>query len=174
MSATLDNTIKQREMESPPASDDGQSTTTVLCSKEPIESESGTESGSESESGSEVIEEGTTGIKVASLSLAPMNELMATVNEHLRDCSYCKGSKLVLKEDRHIGLATNYVLACESCDRKDRALQQKIYHLRRRREDCKDYKKRRKVSKEVNRNEMNLQRRREQRALRYISSPVSK
>ena len=160
-------------MESPPTSDDGLPTATVLGSTEPSESESGTESESieSSESGSE---DETSGNKVASLTLAPMKDLMESVNEHLKDCTYCKGSKLILKEDRRIGLASNYVLSCASCNREDRALQQKIYHLRRRRENCLDYKKRRHVSKELNRNERSLKRRREQRALRYISSPMSK
>ena len=168
-------------MESPPPSDDGVTTATVLGSTEPSESESGTESElvESSESGSEESSESgsedkTSGNKVASLSLAPMKELMATVNQHLKDCRYCKGSKLILKEDRRIGLASNYVLACETCNREDRALQQKIYHLCRRRENCLDYKKRRQVSKELNRNKRSLIRRREQRAIRYVSSPISK
>ena len=61
------------------------------------------------------------------LSLAPMDDLVRTVNENLKDCRFCKGSCLELKMDRQIGLAANYRLVCKSCDTKDASLRQHIY-----------------------------------------------
>ena len=60
------------------------------------------------------------------LCLASIDNLMRTVNKHLKYCTFSKGSRLQLKVDRRIGLDSNYKLVCKSCDTKDRALLQNI------------------------------------------------
>lgn len=54
----------------------------------------------------------------AGISLAPMDQLVASVNKHLRNCEYCVGSSLVLNFDRSIGFAYNYSIYCDSCKQK--------------------------------------------------------
>ena len=101
-----------------------------------------------------------------------MDVLVWTVNEHLNDCSFCKGSCLELKMDRQIGLAANYKLVCKSCDTKDALLRQHIYYLKRKFKDSTDPKMRRKLSQEVSRQKRKLKRRKKETSRRYITSPL--
>ena len=97
------------------------------------------------------------------LSLAPMDDLVRTVNEHLKDCRFCKGSSLELKMDRQIGLAANYKLVCESCDSKDASLRQHIYYLKRKFNDSTSPKMRHKLSQEVSRQKSKLKKSKKRR-----------
>ena len=103
-----------------------------------------------------------------------MENLISSVNEHLKDCKWCKGHKLVLKKDRRIGLAQNYKLSCASCEKEDLGLRQKIFYLRRVSDGVGCYQKRRKLMLEINRNVRKLKKRRTERAGRYITSPLKK
>ena len=61
------------------------------------------------------------------VSLTPMNNLLQTIIEKMKNCALCKNCPLDLKEDRQIGIASNYKLSCKSCYTKYMALCQKIY-----------------------------------------------
>ena len=93
------------------------------------------------------------------LCLAPMDNLMRTVNEHLKDCTFCKGSRLQLKIDWRIRFALNYKLAYKSCNIKDMVLLQNIYYLKLKFKDSQYLKERRKVSKEISQKRRMLRRR---------------
>ena len=82
-----------------------------------------------------------------SISLVPMDTLITSVNKRLIDCSWCKGMKLVLEEDICKRLTSNYISSYSSCDKHDVALWQKIYYLKHKRENCRDYIERRRVQR---------------------------
>ena len=164
INTTLNSTNKEREIESSPPSDNGRSTAAVLEVEEPSESSGLPRINNDNQTEKTPVKLG--------LSLAPMENLISSVNEHLKDCKWCKGHKLVLKKDRRIGLAQNYKLSCASCEKKDLGLRQKIFYLRRVADGVGCYQKRRKLMLEINRNVRKINKRRTERAGRYITSPL--
>ena len=89
--------------------------------------------------------------RVSGTDLVPMDNLLALVNNNLKDCEFCPGQSLELALDRRVGFATNWKLACKSCERVDRSHKNAWYHLQRQLHKCKDHKERRIVKKKLNR-----------------------
>ena len=48
--------------------------------------------------------------KTSGTDLVPMDNLVALVNDNLKDCKFCKGQSLELGLDRRVGFATNWKL----------------------------------------------------------------
>ena len=125
----IDYPVTNGEDKSPPAANNGLSTATVGSKGADKESVghpvvSGNGAGKESEGHPVVSGNGarkeSKGHPVSSgMDLAPMDRLIEKVNENLRDCPCCKGSKLVLEFDKRVGFASNYKLTCTSCKKKE-------------------------------------------------------
>ena len=90
------------------------------------------------------------------IDLAPLDNIVASVNGNLKDCQWCKGEPPVLELDRRIGFASNWKLSCRSCVRKDKKLDYNIQYLKRKLEDCSDHKERREVKLTINHNERDI------------------
>ena len=108
------------------------------------------------------------------MSLTPMENLISSVNEHLKYCEWCKGHTLVLEEDCYIGLALNYILSYVSCEYMDWGLIQKIFNLKRVSDSGSCYKQQQTFMLEINRIERKLKWQIDKRARQYISSPLKK
>ena len=69
--------------------------------------------------------------KASGTDLVPIDNLVTLVNNNLKDCEFCKGPSLTLELDRCVGFATNWKLACKSCDSVDRLHKNAWYYLQR-------------------------------------------
>ena len=83
------------------------------------------------------------------IDIAPMDNIVAAVNENLGECRRCKKSGLRLELDRRIGFASNWKLACASCDKIDLSHKNSLNHLKRYLEKCPTYIERRKVKQKI-------------------------
>ena len=153
---SIDYTVTNREDKSSPAANNGLATATVLKGAD-IESEGHPES------------EGHT--VTSGMDLAPMDRLIEKVNENLRDCPCCKGSKLVLEFDKRVGFASNYKLTCTSCKKKEDSLENTVNYLKRKVEMCKDFKTRRSVKRSLYKKRDSLRKQKKIRTDRRIASP---
>ena len=88
--------------------------------------------------------------KTSGTDLVPIDNLVTLVNNNLKDCEFCKGPSLALELDRRVGFATNWKLACKSCDSVDRLHKNAWYHLQRQLHKCKDHTERRVVKQKLN------------------------
>ena len=104
--ACIDCPVTNGEDMSPPAANNGLSTATVLNG----------------------LSTGTVG---SGMDLAPMDRVMEIVNENLRDCPCCKGSRLKSEHDKRVGFASNYKLTCTSCKKKEVSLENTVHYLKR-------------------------------------------
>ena len=110
--------------------------------------------------------------KASGTDLVPIDNLVALVNNNLKDCEFCKGPSLALELDRRAGFATNWKLACKSCDIVDRSHKNAWYHLQRQLHKCKDSKERRVVKKKLNRKKIVITNRKKIKKSRYITSSL--
>ena len=110
--------------------------------------------------------------KASGTDLVPIDNLVAVVNNNLKDCEFCKGPSLKLELDRRVGFATNWKLTCKSCDSVDQSHKNAWYHLQRQLHKCKDYKERRVVKQKLNRKKIVITNRKKMKKNRYITSPL--
>ena len=164
----IDYPVTNGENESSPAANGGVATATVGSKGADKESESvghpvGTGNGTGKGSEGQPVSSG--------MDLAPMDRVMEKVNENLRDCPCCKGSKLKLEHDKRVGFASNYKLTCTSCKRKEASLENTVNYLKRKVELCKDFKTRRSVKRALYKKKESLRKQKKIRTDRRIASP---
>ena len=164
----IDYPVTNGEDLSSPAANNGVATATVGSKGADKESESvghpvGTGDGTGKESEGRPVSSG--------MDLAPMDRLIEKVNENLRDCPCCKGSKLVLELDSRVGFASNYKLTCASCKNKEDSLQNTVKYLKRKVELCKDFEARRSVKRALYKKQDCLRKQKKTRTDRRITSP---
>ena len=87
-------------------------------------------------------------VVTSGIDLVPMDRMAAVVNENLKDCMHCQGHPLKLVLCGRVGIASDWKLACDSCDRKSAANRQKIQYLKRKLKTC-HYTERRKIGQDI-------------------------
>ena len=159
--ACIDCPVTNGEDMSPPAANNGLSTATVLNGL----------STNNGPSTATVLNGLSTGTVGSGMDLAPMDRVMEIVNENLRDCPCCKGSKLKLEHDKRVGFASNYKLTCTSCKKKEVSLENTVHYLKRKVGLCKDFKTRRSVKKALYKKRESFRKQKKIRTDRRIASP---
>ena len=106
------------------------------------------------------------------LDIAPMGSLVETVNGHLKDCEWCKGTPLVLELNKHVVFSSNWKLSCSSCDEEEKSIRNLIDYLETKADTCGDHKQRRSIKKIIyKKDQLKVVRKRKKE--RMISSPVT-